>query len=105
MHSVRARCPRLVVHTTRGVVWKRTYASDAENDEFITRPSERLNLLKIYNQAAPEHVKHPKIPVPIKPFSAKHTAETDPWLFMLGVFPKSVHDMNKEAVCYLPYAC
>eukprot|EP00026_Physarum_polycephalum_P002164 Phypoly_transcript_02169.p1 GENE.Phypoly_transcript_02169~~Phypoly_transcript_02169.p1 ORF type:complete len:926 (+),score=218.46 Phypoly_transcript_02169:32-2809(+) len=97
MHSVRARYTRLVAHTTRGVVWKRSYASETENDEFITRPSEKYNLLKIYNQTPQEHVKHPKIPVPIKPFSAKHTPETDPWLFMLGVFPKSVQELTKEA--------
>lgn len=43
--------------------------------------------------------KHLKLRVPIKPFSAKHTKETDPWLFLQGVFPKSVHEINQELVC------
>jgi hypothetical protein len=83
------------------VAWTRSYASENENDEFITRPSEKYNLLKAYNQKSNTFVKHPKIPIPIKPFSAKHTPETEPWLFMLGVFPKSVQELNQEAVCLL----
>ena len=100
MHSVRTRCPRLVAHTTRSVVWKRSYSTEAENDEFITRPSDKYELLKVYNPVGPSpNVKHPKVPVPIKPFSAKHTPETEPWLFLLGVFPKTVQELEKEAVC------
>lgn len=107
MHSVRTRCPRLVVgQTIRSGIWRRSYStSDTAAQEQQTewdglyRPSEKFNILKSFNQLPPEHVKHPKIPTPIKPFSAKHTPETDPWLFMMGAFPKSVQELNKEAVC------
>jgi hypothetical protein len=62
--------------------------------------SDKKRMLRIYDDAALPHakVKHPKIAVPIRPHQAKHTPETDPWLFLLGVFPKTVHEFNKEQV-------
>lgn len=65
------------------------------------RGTEKKKLLyQIYDdpKLPPDGFKHPKIAVPIKPFQPKKTPETDPWLFLIGVFPKSVQEYEKEAV-------
>jgi hypothetical protein len=104
MYSVRGRCTQQVssLATLRvSAIWTRRYCTSNEFAEGLDRRSEKYELLKVYaniHTLPSASVKHPKAAHPIKPFSAKHTPETDPWLFLLGVFPKSVHDLKKEQV-------
>lgn len=107
MYSLRRSCTTHLARPSPGVgAWTRRYCSEWLEGQ--VRTSEKKKLLKVYEDAAESglpnaaiKLRHPKIAVPIRPQSNKHDPQTDPWLFLMGVFPKSVHDYNKEQVSHI----
>lgn len=98
MYSLHRSCTTPLSHPARVSAFVRNCSEYLEGHVKIP---EKKKLLRIYEAKELPNIfsKEPKLKVPIRPMSHKHTEETDPWLFITGVFPKSVHDFTKEQVC------